>query len=269
MTLSGKVYLQYYNNIPVTKNIYDLQMGFEARGFEIIPVNIDLKKFTNFKVENSSLSEFKKEDILCSGFPLYRKVAEYVGLPQPCFESYPEILKKFLDRSISETTLGQLYRDLTEEFKPFFVKPKNEVKLFTGIVAKERMDLLKIPTTIPDSTELYVSEIVDFVSEHRVYVNQHNVYVENGILDCKSYNGNPLIFPDPEKVEEIVKIYNLSGGPKCYGIDFGVVRKGNKLKTILVEVNGALQLGSYGLNPYIYSQMVEDAWIDMLKKSHI
>lgn len=269
MTLSGKVYFQYYNNIPVTKNIYDLQMGFEARGFEIIPVNINLKKFSDFKVEDSILSEFKKEDILCSGFPLYRKVAEYVGLPQPFFESYPEVLKKFTDRSITETTLGQLYKNLTEEFKPFFVKPKNEVKLFTGIAVRGRMDLLKIPAAIPDNTELYVAEIVDFISEYRVYVNQQNIYAEDGILDCKSYNGNPLIFPDAEKVKEIVKIYNLSGAPKCYGIDFGVVRKENKLKTILVEVNGALQLGSYGLNPYVYSQMVEDAWIDMLNKSHI
>ena len=267
INLSGKVYLQYYNNIPVTKNVYDLQMGFEGRGFEIVPVNIDVKKFASFDIDNSILSEFRKEDILCGGFPIYRKVAKKIGLPDLQFDSYPEILKPFLKREVSVSTINELYISLETEFAPIFVKPKSHTKLFTGVPVKRRLDLLKIPENIKDDTEIYLSEIINFISEYRVYVDQDNLNFSNGIVDCKCYNGNCLTFPDVNVIKKVVKFYNANGAPRVYGIDFGVVETPQGQETILVEVNGGLYLGSYGVNPYLYSQMMEHAWIDLL--SHI
>lgn len=268
MELSGKVYLQYYRGIPVTVNIYSLQSGFEAKGYELIPVDIDIKTFSSFEIKDSILSNFKKEDILCSGIPLFQKQMKHIGLSYKEQESYPKQLEKFLERKIETITLKEFYTRIENGFpSSIFIKSVAQ-KQFTGTLIQKRMDLLKIPAHLPDETLVHVSEPIKIISEYRVYINQNDLSRKHGILDIKRYNGSIFENPDYKKIEKVISYYNDSGANKCYGIDFAVIESSSgKKKTVLVEVNGALQLGTYGLNPYIYADLNKDAWIEFMENN--
>ncbi|HWY34237.1 MAG TPA: hypothetical protein VNX68_06290 [Nitrosopumilaceae archaeon] len=49
------------------------------------------------------------------------------GTELPKYIGYPEELKKYLGRTISETTFGEINHPY-----PYFIKPRTSVKLFTG-----------------------------------------------------------------------------------------------------------------------------------------
>lgn len=268
MELSGRVYLQYFRGIPVTVNIYSLQTGFEAKGYELIPVEIDIKNFSSFEIKDSVLSNLKKEDILCSGIPLFQKQMKYMVLSYKEQESYPKELEKFLERKIETISLKEFYSRIENNFPAgIFIKPVSQ-KQFTGTLIQKRMDLLKIPAQLPDETMVHISEPIKIISEYRVYVNQNDISRKYGILDIKRYNGSIFENLDYKKIEKVISYYNDSGASKCYGIDFAVIESSSgKKKTVLVEVNGALQLGSYGLNPYIYADLMRDAWIEFMERN--
>jgi hypothetical protein len=263
INLSGKAYIQYFRGIPTTRNQYDLQLGLELRGYQIIPVEIDVTNFSEFDPQTHPiLKDFKREDILCSGIPVFRRVIKMLGIQYKEQETYPKVLTKFYGRTFKESTLGEVYsRICSNNWSPTFVKPKKQQKLFTGFVAASGMDFLKV-AALDEATEIYTSEPVQMISEYRVYVNRENLYASNGIIGCHYYRGNPLIFPNKERVEEIINFFNLNGAPKAYGLDVAVISgsKRSKQNTIVVEVNGALQLGNYGMAPALYAEMLETAW---------
>ena len=51
-----------------------------------------------------------------------------------------------------------------------------------------------------------------------------------------------------------------------YSIDFAVTDKGD---TVLIEINDAFGLSSYGLNPIVYCQMLESRWNQIIKSRDI
>lgn len=161
------------------------------------------------------------------------------GVDTPKAISYPKKLRDFLGRIIKETTFDELGIDY-----PYFVKPSEEIKLFTGDSVesdKDKATLIKYGNC-KATTKVYRSELVNFVSEYRVFVSLGEV---KGI---RHYRGNPLILFDPILIPLMVEAY--TDCPLAYTLDIGVTSDG---RTLLVEVNDMWAIASYGLNPRDYT----------------
>lgn len=247
------VYVQFFNGMPATRNLYDCHIGFRARGHRIIP----FEAFDEGPEQSPTLKAITREDILCAGIPIFRKVMAHLGVAYKPLETYPVELRPFMGRSVRETTLREVQREYGITTRPFFIKPIAQ-KLFTGFTVTDRRDMLKVVHIEPE-TPVYVTPVVEFMSESRVYINRANVYgYHGGVIGVHTYEGNPMIFPDPKAITRMINAYPF--GPVAYALDVGVVRIGGKRKTVLVEVNDATSLGNYGLPSPTYADMLECRW---------
>lgn len=131
-----------------------------------------------------------------------------------------------------------------------FVKPVHN-KAFKGRVVNSAKDLIGCGTCGSD-TEVYVSDIVNFVLEYRAFVR----YGE--ILDIRHYGGSWDIFPDPKVIKDC--IISFTDSPKAYAADFGVTADG---RTLLIEINATCSIGSYGLNVVQYAKLLSARWAEL------
>lgn len=67
---------------------------------------------------------------------------------------------------------------------------------------------------------------------------------------------------DFEMVERMVAAYKSS--PIAYSIDVALTKEGD---TVLIEVNDAYSLGTYGLDPILYSKMIEARWCELVERA--
>jgi len=100
-----------------------------------------------------------------------------------------------------------------------------------------------------------MSECVNFISEYRCFV------LNKEMVGCKNYKGDFKIFPNASIMENAINDY--INQPVAYSIDFGVTDKG---ETLLIEMNDAFGLGSYGLDKLIYCKILEARWDEILGK---
>ena len=145
-------------------------------------------------------------------------------------------------------------REVRESTDPVFVKPM-EHKLFTGFVfdgcAGARMRL----ATHESSTQVWVSDVVEFVAEYRVFV------LDGEILDARRYTGRwDVALPFRSEIERAVREY--AGAPRAYALDFGVTGDGAQL---LVEANDGFALGNYGLSSIPYAKMIDARWEELTR----
>lgn len=161
--------------------------------------------------------------------------------------TYPIEIRDYLGRDIWETTLGEakLYT------YPVFIKPE-AMKKFTGFVYgidTPEQDFLDAP----DSTKVYCSLPIEFVSEYRYYING-NTILGFGRYDQSETENAPE--PDLSIVNECIERLNL-GRP--FSLDLGVLSNGN---TVLVEYHEFYALGLYdkALSPEVYSNLLYDSW---------
>lgn len=259
------VYIQTIDGIPATRNLYDCYISFKNQGRQI-------KLFSDV----SELENITKQDTLCAGIPVVRNVLrDKFSIENYELETYPKSLREiynplfYFGRYVSHSTVGQI-RDSFEagNAKPIFIKPFQQ-KLFTGFVVTSGRDLLKI-VHVDDNVKIYTSTPIPdgFISEWRVYVDQTNkdFYRTNGIIGCHHYNGNPTVFPDVKKIDKIISTYNKhEHTPKAYSMDFGVYCW-NDPQTVIIEANGFVCLGNYGLPSPLYTQGLETAWFEILDK---
>lgn len=90
-------------------------------------------------------------------------------------------------------------------------------------------------------------------------MSEFRVFVMHGeILGVRHYAGDPLVFPDPDRVRAAVAAY--ADAPASYALDMGVVEDG---RTLLVEVNDAYATGCYGLAPVHYAAFIEARWVEL------
>lgn len=206
-----------------------IRMGFKIREFDgddledtLLCYPLDLSKDVIIGSVESTIEFFKSCEI---------KVPRYLG--------YPEELKKYLGRSIQSIKL----KDISI---PTFIKPKNEVKLFTGCVVDSdySLKILKDFSNVTDETEVYSSDVINIVSEYRCFVR------EGELKGIKNYSGDFKLFPSIEIIEKMISDYTSSN--KCYTLDVGINSFG---ETILIEVNDLWALGSYGFDPSEYTLM--------------
>ena len=219
--------------------VYHSKYRLIDMGFEVIAFNGD---------DPDALFHYDldaEKDIVIGSVESSIKFFEQSGMKTPNALGYPKEIIKFMGRNVEETTFGKLL--VSDRAYPYFIKPSKEVKLFTGdIIEKESfLDTLKLLTpNLNSDTELYLSTVIDIVSEYRCFV------FNDELEGIHYYLGDFRKYPDTDVIDQIISEYKSS--PVAYTVDVGVTASGD---TILVEVNDMWAIGSYGFDPKMYALM--------------
>lgn len=236
-----KVYIRknIKNNEIFNINLYIAYDGFKQLGAEIV-----------FYTNVDDITDNNPEDIIVDGIKQVRYILDKFGKEYPTLE-YPESIStpEYLGRRIWKDNLSSI---MTNKDKwNVFIKPVEGGKLFTGGVIKEPQDF-RICVGANDSTEVWCSEIVNFVSEYRCFIRYGK------ILDIKNYKGDCFIIPNKKVLKSIINDY--TDAPKSYTIDLGITDKG---ETFLVEVNEGYSVGAYGLDSLKYAKLLATRWSEL------
>lgn len=201
-------------------------------------------KFDGADLENTLLNKhITSKDIIIGSVEATAAFFKTLNIQEPKYLGYPSQLEHYLGRTISKVSL--------EECKkwgyPFFIKPVDKVKLFTGsLIEKEStVSFLTDFCNIPSDTLVYLSDPIKIKSEHRVFV------YKGEIKGIQFYLGDFKTFPNIDLLEEMVKSYTDS--PIAYTLDIGVT---DENQTVLIEVNDFWAIGSYGFDAKIYVKMI-------------
>ncbi len=160
-----------------------------------------------------------------------KKAFTMLGITHVQNISYPEELKSYLKREVYKTTIENAPIDK-------FIKPV-ETKLFTGFINTVDNERPQDFLSLPLSTDIWVSDIIEIVEEYRIYVNTGK------IVGYSRYDSNPqgCEILDSIYLYEVEKmITSYSSAPIGYSIDIGITK--NK-DVVLIECNDGWSLGYY------------------------
>lgn len=196
-----------------------------------------------------------------------RKAFRVLGIEEPEFSPYPEVLQDYILRKIKKLNLS-INEIITIE-KPTFIKPV-KLKLFNGFVldtnkalqdySEHDLEQITHIYSISPKTkklEIYTSDIVEFLQEYRFYVSGSK------ILGVGRYDDAP-----EKDLSVNIGIVNLFISElNCdhpYTLDIGIIPSG---MTDLVEVNDAWAIGLYGsaLTEVEYAKFLSDRWNNIYK----
>lgn len=219
--------LIYGNKIPFYS---DLSLAFH--GFEELEYKIELSD-NWFKFSKEEILDF---DVCVGGIKFCNYILNKIN-KKKFINPYPEQLKKFLNRNIEVLTVSELQNKKYNKekfFKPF------ESKLFSTFISNNFKNI----QDLENDSKIFVSDILELLSEWRVYVQNSKIVL------ISNYLGEPTLFPDILTIEQMVK--QFSNCPCCYTLDVGVTLK----NTCLIEINDFYSIGNYGLQPMTYAKML-------------
>lgn len=217
--------------------------AFYNMGFELIEVN----DWERLSVEESN--------IFFGSIGFVQKALVQLGVKVPEHNDYPACLSEFYGRKIYTATIDEIANDPASW--NVFVKPKGQLKKFTGRHVKSTFDLIGCGDR-ENNIPVWVSEPVNFVSEWRVFVRY------NEILGVRPYKGDWRSQYDYRIIEAAVKAYE--DAPAGYAIDFGLTDKGELL---VVEVNEGYAIGNYGLFYTDYAKLIAARWAEMTQQADL
>ena len=217
--------------------------------------NIPVELFTRKRLARRQLP-IDRSTLVAGGVPVVLGALRQLGIEPAEDEDYPSCLGHILYRRIWTGTVGRLKESLfLDAGPPVFAKPRGRRKRFTGRVFGSPADLIHLEGASA-ATSIYLSEVVDWVSEYRVYV------VQGRVVGIHHYGGDPAILPDDEVVSKAVRTLEASGQATAgYGLDLGVLSGG---ETALVEWNDGFSLGSYGLDASLYAELILARWRELV-----
>ena len=248
--MNTKAYIHEYGNGKLEPEHLDVKTVLESRG-----INSEL--FTTKRLRRNQLV-LDKHTLIVGDHPTIETVFKRIDYSKKG-SSYPLSLRKYLKRSIWESSLRNLLREAhSKDILNIFIKPKLKDKLFTGFIVLSNTDLIKLHG-ISKHTDLYCSTVVNWRSEYRVFVNQSK------IVGVKHYAGDRSLTLNMTEVKSAIAEFELSSDrTDGYGIDFGVLANG---EIALVEWNDGFALGSYGLDGNIYTDLILSRWEEILKET--
>lgn len=160
---------------------------------------------------------------------------------------------KFLKRDVIQIWR---YEELLEQDDirfPYFLKPVN-VKTFYPSIIKYKSEL----SPYEKCEKFLISQLIDIVSEYRCYI------IDRKIVGCYNYLGDFYQYPNLKLVDEMIS--DFEDAPIGYSIDIAVLKNG---ETCLIECNDGWSLGNYGLEPKLYTRLLTERWIEILKQNPI
>jgi len=225
--------------------VYISKYPLISQGYQIIAFNGE------DAYEHLSRYSIHSDDICIGSVEATKLFFHEHGIPTPKSITYPEELMFFLDRSIIKTTLEHTGTDY-----PYFIKPADDVKLFTGdVVTSDKIKHAFIDYGFCHiDTSIYKSEYVDFISEYRIFVSNKHIY---GI---KHYKGDFKRFINIKVVDQMIEAYKYC--PSAFTLDVGLTSDG---RTLLVEANDMWAIGSYGLDGKSYTTLCIRRMAEILK----
>lgn len=186
--------------------------------------NIEYKPINNLTIED-------KYSIPIGCIQFIHKWFELNEIPIPKPINIPFELNNyfFLNRNIRYGTIN----DITNF--PVFIKPNNDIKLFTGDVFENKGQFKLISELKPD-TELLISDAILIESEWRGFIYNKK------LVGIKHYLGDFTLCPNFKFIEQIIKSYENS--PISYSINIGI----NDTDNFLIEIHDFYSVGLYGFN---------------------
>lgn len=229
--------------------VYTARQPLADRGFTIVP-------FDDFNLPDLIDCEvFDKNDIVVGSVEATKAFWNAAGIEVPNYIGFPKSLEQFYRRKIGRTTIGEIEaKDL-----PLFIKPLEDVKLFTGFVLEKFSTLQNIGMYYSDvnsNTAVYTSEVIDIVSEYRCFVHK------NELVGIKHYSGDFKLFPSVSYIHKMIEEYK-DEAPISYTLDVGIIEiNKNEVisfeQTVLIEINDFWAIGGYGLDGKTYVRMLID-----------
>lgn len=242
--MNYKIYIQACNNFPVADWAVSAYMGFKERQANI---------YFFEDIEEVPVSPY---NVVVSFIEDTNKYFAKLGIPPKKNFNIPESLFKYAGRGFTYDNLGHI-RMLAFTGRlvyPFFLKPVYAKRFVAGIIKNDEQ-LRAFLKDIPDTEEVMVSTIVNFISEYRGYV------VKGELKGIKHYIGDFRVFPDMKIIDAAVA--DFKDAPAGYSIDFGITDKG---ETLLVECNDGWSLGNYGLEDSKYVSLLVARWLELMKE---
>lgn len=232
-----KAYIQCNSKgLPADYDFFNAYSGFNEMGIETV-----------FFHDYEQLASSEKCDVVVGYIGSVQLRLRDFGIAIPDID-YPESIFGFLGRTIRKSTINTIAND--PDKWNVFVKPVNN-KAFKGRVVTSAKGLIGCGSCDGD-TDVYVSDVVEFVSEYRAFVR----YGE--ILDIRHYGGAWDVFPDSRVIKDCANSYTDS--PRAYAADFGVTKDG---RTLLIEINATCSIGSYGLDVVQYAKFCSARWAEL------
>jgi hypothetical protein len=236
----------------------------EVRDALRFPIDSDVQKACDgFEYAGYNIEGFNYLDILTGKLDSKAKYNPFVGCTQsmltlfkrigksPTPIDYPSSVREsgLMNRDIQRMKSQEFVRILRERRKPMFVKPTG-TKLFHGTVIESESQLSLLESR---NCDVWVSNPINIVSEHRVFV-----YNKNVVYSC-NYSRDFTKTPDFKYVNDLVEAYEEQ--PIAYTIDVGILRDGS---TVVIEFNDFWSIGSYGLECIDYARMLLERYQEIV-----
>jgi ATP-grasp domain, R2K clade family 3 len=223
----------------------------------------DKDSFSIVRVDISDLKNHRK-DLVYGAVPIgsvefCREAMKVAGIKEPTIDPYPNISWIPYYRVITKLP-ASFALSMTDNM---FIKP-TKLKRFNGFVYNKSIPVMelsdhdkeqvKILMKIPDTEQVYISDVVDFASEFRYYIDSNEV-IGFSRYDDSDEEGDHLI-PDLSVVKNFAIKVNKQ---HPYVLDFGVLKSG---ETALVELNHFYAIGLYqdGISAKEYLRLLVKYW---------
>jgi ATP-grasp domain-containing protein len=236
------VYIQYKDGNPTNVNTFAAREGFRLLGHEIV----------GFEASELEALPLSPDSIVCGYVGIAHRALARIGAPSPDFATLPAALAHLYGRSIRESTLGEV----RAASAPLFLKPLREHKAFTGHVRRGELDDLNRTAHLADDFAVVVSDVVTFLAEWRCFL------LDRECVGARPYAGSFRASPPDWSVLDAALAALGPKAPAGFAIDLGVLDDG---RTVVVELNDGYSLGTYGLPPVPYAQLLEARWKELVQ----
>lgn len=239
--------------IPHNLNFASAMYGFLEMGYEVIPYESVLDIY----------DKVTREDIVIDYIDQCESIFSRFG-KKAILPNYPERLSKYLGRKVWTDTINAFSSDPEKWKSGWFIKPIRN-KAFTGKVIHSLSDLIGCGNQHEDY-EILVSEPISIMGEWRGFI------LNDRILDVrpygsltdyqKGYEGYKAHYSE-KTIDQMMADFRLwKGRPVACSMDICVTKDG---RTLLLEMNDAYSLGSYGLPSILYAKMLEARWNQIME----
>ncbi len=209
------------------------------------------------------------DEVLSGKFDLLLKTNLFVGSTDFMRAVFGRLNKnsvkvpKNSNRKSEILTLKDAHERVENTKQKLFIKPYNDIKLFTGLI----LDGSKYSCLmgLPDDTLVLCYDVFDreIISEWRLYI------FNNKIVDARNYSGDFMISPDYNYTEYIIRD-NKDTFPIAYTIDIGILD--SYLNTsplfcenVVIEFNDMWAIGNYGIPNDLYLRLLKERYFQIVK----
>lgn len=240
-------YVEIKNGFPFNTDGMCAVEGAEMLGHTV-------KTFTKETAAMMPASKFLNQDnVFVGSIDVMKRMFRYMNCVPADLDFPHNVLERpnWLKRNVSRTTVREAWENFEKTHIPVHIKPI-ETKLFDAVILDNNARAYL--RTYMDN-EAWVSDIIEMKSEWRAFV--HN----NRLVDFRPYKGNVCLQAHPAFVNGNIMSFN--NAPCAYVIDVALDKEGDD---IVVEYGDFWSVGSYGLEPQLYAQMLIDRFNEIRNK---